>query len=131
MASGSGDIIDAVVDSWLADPLLKTRGTGTSKLSLVLNSKVSRVDVRENVNVLLPVVSLMGMKPNIDLVAEATRKFLWKTRPRGKPELKSSWAILCVNWKCHFDHWCINLFSIYLFLLPPFRQSCSQRRMES
>lgn len=38
----------------------------------------------------MPVIEHLGMKPNIDVIHDSVRSFLWKTRPRGKPELTSA-----------------------------------------
>jgi len=85
--------IEAVVQSWMDDPVINVRGSSTTKVSLVSRTKIDRSDVRENCAVLVPVIKYLGMKPNITLLREATRIFLWRTRPRGKPDVSSTMAV--------------------------------------
>ena len=86
--------IEAVVDAWTKDPVIQTRGSTTTKVCLVSRTKIDRSDVRENCAVLIPVIKFLGLKPNICMLREATRIFLWRTRPRGKPDVTSTMAVV-------------------------------------
>jgi len=81
---------EPLVSAWLAVDLLKNRGSSAAKLVGATSKKICRADVVENKDVLMPVIEHLGMKPNIDVIHESVRSFLWKTRPRGKPELTSA-----------------------------------------
>ena len=81
---------ESLVSAWLAVELLKNRGSSAAKLVGATSKKICRADVVENKDVLKPVVEHLGMKPNIDVIHESVRPFLWKTRLRGKPELTSA-----------------------------------------
>ena len=93
MDSSHEGFIESVVDSWMDDPVIKVRGSSTSKVSLVSKTRIDRTDVRENCAVLIPVIRYLVMKPNISMLVDATRTFLWRTRPRGKPDISSTMAV--------------------------------------
>ena len=106
----------AIVQAWLDDPLLYNRGTTTSKIANIINRKISRPDVTENKSLLLPVITHLGMKPDVNTLSETCRAFLLRTRPRGKGDLRGTWPekqglstyVLFLQ-KCSDSHCTLNL----------------------
>ena len=78
-----------VVACWLDDAVLSAKAASGTMSHISKRKSATRADVIANYETLLPCVQILGPKVNIDVLKGHVREYLWKTRPRGKPELPS------------------------------------------
>ena len=76
-----------LVAAWLEDQPLKLKAESGIMSQTYRKGVATRLDVVANYETLAPIISILGPKVQIDILMEHCREFLWKTRPRGKPEL--------------------------------------------
>ena len=76
-----------LVACWLGDKVLAIKAESGIMSNTVKKNAAKRCDVLANYETLVPVIRILGPKVQIDTLQEHCREFLWKTRPRGKPEL--------------------------------------------
>ena len=77
-----------IVSSWLGNAVIANRGA-TGCLTLIPGESLSRKDVLNNCECIIPVLQYMGMRPSIDMLSNEVAAFFQLSRPRGKPPVKS------------------------------------------
>ena len=77
-----------VVDYWMRNPILVNRGAAGC-LTLIPRDTLSRFDVLNNPECIIPILKYMGTRPSVDALAREVQGFFSMCRPRGKPEIKS------------------------------------------
>ena len=86
-----------IMASWLEDAVLCNTAANTGKMHPLLpkKKKYSREAVIANFESLVPVIREVGSRVHIGFVREVVMEFLWKTRPRGKPEATCDLNAVC------------------------------------
>lgn len=86
-----------VVESWALCPVLVNRAA-VGKLALVAKPTcIDRGDVVANRDVIIPVIKFHGTRVPIHLLCEMVEQFFNYSRPRGKPPLAGTSAIVNVR----------------------------------
>ena len=75
-----------IMAEWMKDTVLCNTAATTGKMHSIPGKKVTRADVIANYESLRPLIREVGCRVHIGFVRGLVREFLWRTRPRGKPE---------------------------------------------
>ena len=80
-----------VVSAWLQNAILANRGS-SGCLTLIPTNRLSRSDVLNNAECIIPILRYLGTRPTVDAIAQEVQVFFQMSRPRSKPPVKSGLA---------------------------------------
>ena len=80
------------VQAWLQNAVLSNRGIAGC-LTLIPSDGLSRKDVLNNSEVLIPVLKFLGTRPSVNALVNEVEAFFRMTRPRGKDAIPSNFAV--------------------------------------
>ena len=80
-----------IVQAWLRNHILSNRGA-SGCLTLIPRDKLSRMDVLNNAECIIPILRFLGTRPTVDSISQEVNLFFQMSRPRGKPAVKSNLA---------------------------------------
>ena len=82
-----------VVRAWMENKIILNRASA-STLCMLPREYLSRSDVIINVEVLMPLIKYLGLRPSIHSIRNEVMSFFHCARPMGMPAVKRSFAAI-------------------------------------